>query len=163
MLSWVGEDLSPEKDFSIVRYILTPGEGHGTPNDGALVDVHIVGKYQDTVFEERDVSFPIGEGCESDVIEGVEKAVEKFKKGETSKLIIKSKYAFGDKENQKFKLPANADVEYVVTLKTFQKVSYHDLRQDFAESGKIFSNSRSRFFSLFGKIFRSLANFFSDN
>lgn len=38
MIDWKGEDLSSEKDESIVRLILTPGTGYDTPNDGALVD-----------------------------------------------------------------------------------------------------------------------------
>lgn len=38
VFSWIGEDLSPEKDFSIERLVLTPGKGYAHPNDGALVD-----------------------------------------------------------------------------------------------------------------------------
>lgn len=39
MLDWRGEDLSPNKDGGIERVeVLTPGEGHTTPNDGALVE-----------------------------------------------------------------------------------------------------------------------------
>jgi len=121
VLGWKGEDLSPKKDGGVERFQITAGEGYSTPNDGALVDVHLEGKYNDQVFEQREVSFNLGEGSEVNVIEGVEKALEKFKKGEKSRLIIKPKYAFGAEGNSQFNIPPNATVEYIVTLKTFEK------------------------------------------
>lgn len=78
------------------------------------------------MFEDRDVSFNLGEGCESNVVEGVEKALEKFKKGEVSRLIIKPNYAFGEKGNNAFGIPGNATVEYTVSLKTFEKVKTNE-------------------------------------
>lgn len=81
----------------------------------------MIGKFQDRVFEDRDVTFNIGEGAALDVIEGVEKALLKFKKLESSKLIIKPKYAFGNKGSVQYNIPPDATVEYVVTLKNFEK------------------------------------------
>lgn len=134
--------MSPKKDGSIERFQITPGEGHSTPNDGAYVEgnlknlflsflyclwlifaVHLEGKHDGKLFETRDVSFNLGEGCESKVIEGVEKALEKFKKGEVSRLVIKPKHAFGAEGNSELGIPPNAIVEYTVTLKTFEKVT----------------------------------------
>lgn len=46
MISWKGEDLSPNKDGSIERYQVTPGEGYSTPNDGALVDSKVFKYFQ---------------------------------------------------------------------------------------------------------------------
>lgn len=66
----------------------------------------------------------MGEGSEANIIEGVEKALEKFKKGEKSRLIIQPKYAFGSQGNAEFNIPPNAVVEYIVTLKSFEKVIY---------------------------------------
>lgn len=51
----------------------------------------------------------------------MEKALEKFKKKESSRLIIKSKYAFKNEGSQEYNLPPNATVEYIVTLKSFEK------------------------------------------
>lgn len=47
-----------------------------------------------------------------------------MKKGETSRIIIQSPYAFGADGNAAFGIPQNATVEYTVTLKTFEKVSF---------------------------------------
>lgn len=122
VIDWKGEDLSPAKDGGIERAeVLTLGAGYTTPNDGAQVQVHLIGKFQDRVFEDRDVTFNIGEGAALDVIEGVEKALLKFKKLESSKLIIKPKYAFGNKGSVQYNIPPDATVEYVVTLKNFEK------------------------------------------
>lgn len=41
VIEWKGEDLSTQKDGSLERYQITPGEGHATPNDGSLVDSNI--------------------------------------------------------------------------------------------------------------------------
>lgn len=67
----------------------------------------------------------MSEGLDINVIEGVEKALEKFKKGETSDLTIKPKYAFGAAGSSEFNIPPNATVQYTVTLKSFEKVSIH--------------------------------------
>lgn len=46
---------------------------------------HITGKYEDKVFEDRDVEFDLGEGSDIGIIEGVEKAIEKMAVGEVSR------------------------------------------------------------------------------
>ncbi|CAK9825555.1 FK506-binding protein 59 [Anthophora retusa] len=122
MIDWKGEDLSPDKDGSIERYQITPGKGHmKDPEEGALVNVHLTGMYNDKIFEDRDVSFSLGEGEDCGVIEGVEKALESFKAGEKSRLKIKSKYAFKNVGKSEFGIPPNATVEYIVELKSFEK------------------------------------------
>lgn len=86
-----------------------------------FVSVQLIGKYEDRVFDERTVSFTVGEGSEENIIDGVEIAVEKQKKGETCRLVIKPQYAFGAEGNATFGIPPNATVEYTVTLKSFEK------------------------------------------
>ena len=88
-----------------------------------IISVHLVGYYpESTVFDERDVTFTLGEGSEVNIPPGVETALEKFNKGETSKLYIKSKYAYSADGNSKFNIPPQADLQYTVTLKSFEKV-----------------------------------------
>lgn len=122
MISWKAEDLSPNKDGSILRTILKVGEGFSSPSEGATVDIHVTGSYNGKTFEDRDVLFPLGEGCEYQVCEGIEKALEKFKTKEKSKLQIKSSAAFGAAGKPEFNIPPNADVEYVVELNNFEKL-----------------------------------------
>ncbi|KAK5644086.1 hypothetical protein RI129_007931 [Pyrocoelia pectoralis] len=148
VLGWEGEDLSPKKDGSIERFIVEAGEGYTTPNDGAQVEVHLVGKYNETVFEERDVAFSLGEGSEENVIDGVERALAKFKKGEKSQLIIKSKYAFGEEGNKEFNIPPNATVHYIVTLKTFEKMkeSWALDAMEKVEQAKLFKDKGTKYY-----------------
>lgn len=84
--------------------------------------VHLVGKYNGQVFEERDVDFTLGEGEVVGIVEGVEIALQRFLNGEKSRLLIKSKYAFKEQGNAEFNIPPDADVEYEVELKNFEKV-----------------------------------------
>ncbi|CAL7944557.1 unnamed protein product [Xylocopa violacea] len=121
MIDWKGEDLSPNQDGSIERYQIVQGKSYTTPNDGALVNVHLTGSYNGQVFEDRDVQFTLGDGEEYGVIKGVEVALGSFNRLEKSKLKIKSKYAFKDVGNTEFGIPPNATVEYIVELKSFEK------------------------------------------
>lgn len=121
MLGWKGEDLSPQSNQGIVRFIQKVGEGKKTPNDGAFVKIHLVGQHDGKVFEDRDAEFTLGEGEEAGVVAGVEIALEKFKKMETSKLILKPQFAFGPEGKPDLQVPANATVEYIVTLKEFER------------------------------------------
>lgn len=46
MISWKGEDLSPEKNGSIERHQIIQGKDYITPQEGALVN----GKYNFVIF-----------------------------------------------------------------------------------------------------------------
>lgn len=118
----IWEDLSANKDGGIQRKIITSGEGGmGKPNDGAYVEVHLLGKVNDNVFEDKDINFVIGEGSENGIVEGVEQAVQKFKKGERSLIKLKPQYAFGAEGKLSENIPPNAEIEYEITLKNFEK------------------------------------------
>lgn len=155
MLGWKGEDLSPNTDGSIQRYILKDSPiptdtdtTDNTPNNGANVSIHLIGSYENKVFEERDISFNIGEGCEIGIISGVEIALEKFKLYEESKLVIKAPYAFGKEGKKEFGIPPNATVEYTVTLKEFEREP-DSWRLDADESlahSKIFKEKGTNYF-----------------
>ncbi|XP_056636515.1 FK506-binding protein 59 [Diorhabda sublineata] len=122
VLNWKCEDLSPNMDGTIERVQISPGEGYSTPNEGAQVELHIVGKYENRIFDERDVTFTVGEGSEANIISGIDIGIQKFKKNETSRLIIKPKYAFGQEGSKEYNIPPNATVDYTVTLKKFEKL-----------------------------------------
>jgi FK506-binding protein 4/5 len=84
--------------------------------------VHVTGRYNGTQFEDRDVTLVIGEASEVGVVDGVEQALKKFKQGEKSLLQVKAKYAYGADGNETYNIPPNADIEYEVELKKFEKV-----------------------------------------
>nr|QBH73885.1 fk506-binding protein [Encarsia formosa] len=121
LINWLGEDLSPKKNKAIIREVITAGSGYANPTEGGLVEAHIVGHYDGKVFEERDVKFCLGEGEAEGIVEGLEIALGKFKKGEKSKIFIKSEYAFGLLGRSEFKIPGGADVEYIAEVKSFEK------------------------------------------
>lgn len=121
MIDWQGEDLSPKENGGIIRTLITAGDGASNPNEGSQVDIHLVGKYQGKVFEDRSINFCLGEGIESGVVEGIEIALQKFKKGEKSLLKLKPEYAFGEAGKPAFEIPPSSTVEYEVELKSFEK------------------------------------------
>lgn len=84
--------------------------------------VHITGKCGGRKFEDRNVTFVVGEAEEAGVTAGVEQAVKKSKLGEKSKLVVKSKYAYGTQGNLQYGIPPDANLEYEVELQTFELV-----------------------------------------
>ncbi|XP_054722294.1 peptidyl-prolyl cis-trans isomerase FKBP4-like [Uloborus diversus] len=148
LIDWKMEDLSPNNDESILRSLIKEGQGYLTPNEGSVVEVHYVGKFQDKVFETQDVKFVIGEPFEENVIEGLDIALQKFKKGETSKIIVAPKYAFGDKGNQELNIPPNSTVEYEVTLESFEKEkeSWNMTSEEKLEQSEMAKNKGTSYF-----------------
>ncbi|CAF0752275.1 unnamed protein product [Adineta steineri] len=118
LFDFIGDDISEKKDQSVVRRIFKRGEGWAKPSDGSKVDITLKGIYDNKVFDERTVKFIIGEGFLQNIPEGLEHAVTRMTKGEHSQLKLKSKATFG---LEKFNIPKNAHVEYMVTLNDFEK------------------------------------------
>uniref|UniRef100_A0A1A9W034 peptidylprolyl isomerase n=1 Tax=Glossina brevipalpis TaxID=37001 RepID=A0A1A9W034_9MUSC len=116
MLGWKGKDISPEQDGSIEYFVLEKSERRRLPKDGSSVKVHITGKYNDNVFEEREVQFVFGEGADVGILEGVEIAISKMVTGEVAKIKIKPAYAFGTKGCPERNIPPNATIEYTIKL-----------------------------------------------
>lgn len=70
----------------------------------------------------------MGEGSEFGICDGLERAIEKFRKGEKSRIELKAKYAFKEEGNSELNIPPNADIIYEVELKNFEKVSVQGFR-----------------------------------
>ncbi|WJX10128.1 70 kDa peptidyl-prolyl isomerase [Trifolium repens] len=78
--------------MKVLKKILKEGEGYEQPNDGAMIQVKLIGKLQDeTVFlkkghdDDHPFEFRIDE---EPVIDGLDRAVKNMKKGEIALVII---------------------------------------------------------------------------
>ncbi|CAF0887919.1 unnamed protein product [Rotaria sordida] len=118
LFDFIGEDLSEGKDQSIIRRIFKRGEGWAKPSDGSKVEVSLKGTHENRVFDERKIKFTVGEGFLQNIPEGIEYAITRMTKGENSQLKLKSKATIGI---EKFNIPKNAHVKYIVTLHDFEK------------------------------------------
>uniref|UniRef100_A0A2P2HX48 peptidylprolyl isomerase n=1 Tax=Hirondellea gigas TaxID=1518452 RepID=A0A2P2HX48_9CRUS len=121
LYSWEGEDITKEKDKGILKSIATPGEGFGSPNEGAWVKIEVKGTVNGTVFYDKTVELTLGEGMDVDIPEGVETALQTLTKNEVCKLKVVPKYGFGAAGNDNIGVPANADLDYTVKLIDFEK------------------------------------------
>lgn len=126
LVSWktVSEITSDKK---VLKKILKEGEGYEKPNDGAIVQVNLIGKLQDgTVFvkkghdEEPPFEFKVDE---EQVIEGLDRAVKTMKKGEIALLTVQPEYAFGPSESPQelAVVTGNSTVYYEVEMVSFVK------------------------------------------
>ena len=78
--------------------------------------MEIIGIYKKRIFEERVVSFQLGEGSEFGVVAGVEQALLRFSRKEKSRLKVKSHVAYGALGSKELGIPPDADLEYDVQL-----------------------------------------------
>lgn len=114
-------------DKKVLKKILKEGEGYERPNDGAVVQVKLIGKLQDgSVFvkkghdDEPPFEFKVDE---EQMIDGLDRAVKTMKKGEIAQITIHPDYAFGASESQQelATVPANSTVIYEVEMVSFTK------------------------------------------
>ncbi|XP_014671191.1 PREDICTED: peptidyl-prolyl cis-trans isomerase FKBP4-like isoform X2 [Priapulus caudatus] len=148
LLSWQGEDLTKEKDGGVVRSRIKEGDGYSSPNDEATVGVHVIGRHDGRAFDDRDLTFVLGEGEEVDVPAGVERALKKFKLHERSLLTLKPEYAFGRSGHERFGVPADAAVEYEITLNSFEKAkeSWEMDKEEKLEQAEVLKEKGTTFF-----------------
>lgn len=62
LFDWKLEDLTKAKDGGVTKRIMKEGHGYQVPNEGSLCEIHLLGRYNGKSFEERDVTFNLGEG-----------------------------------------------------------------------------------------------------
>ncbi|OMO62398.1 hypothetical protein COLO4_33102 [Corchorus olitorius] len=115
-------------DKKVMKKILKEGEGYERPNEGAVVQVKLIGKLQDgTVFVkkgynegEEPFEFIIDE---EQVCDGLDRAAMTMKKGEVAELTIAPEYAFGSSGSQQELafVPADSTVFYEVEMVSFTK------------------------------------------
>ncbi|KAE9603026.1 hypothetical protein Lal_00012788 [Lupinus albus] len=115
------------KDKKVLKKTLKEGEGYERPNDGAVVQVKLIGKLKDgTIFlkkgydDEQPFEFKIDE---EQVIDGLDTAVKNMKKGEIASVIIQPEYAFGPSGSPQelATVPPNSTLYYEVELLSFVK------------------------------------------
>jgi len=146
LFDFEGEDISTEKDKSITKRIKVTGEGFDHPNDGANVNVEIVGRNSKGVIDKRDLSFVFGEGSEIEVSKGVEMALEKMKRKEEAQISIAPKFAVGGlgvpKDNQE-------SLKYDINLKSFEraKESWQMDGEEKLEQSLLFKDKGTEFFN----------------
>ncbi|CAL5424860.1 unnamed protein product [Camellia sinensis] len=115
-------------DRKVIKKTLKEGEGYERPNEGAVVQLKLIGKLQDgTIFlkkgQDNDEDLFEFKTDEEQVIVGLDRAVMKMKKGELALLSIAPEYAFGTSESKQelAVVPPNSTVYYEVELVSFVK------------------------------------------
>ncbi|CAM8985168.1 unnamed protein product [Rhodiola kirilowii] len=115
-------------DKKVLKKTLKEGEGYERPNDGAVVRLKLVGKLENsTIFTKKGHDEAEGlfefKTDDEQVIDGLDKAVMKMKKGEVALVTVAPEYAFGSVESQQdlAVVPPNSTVFYEVELVSFDK------------------------------------------
>ncbi|KFD47855.1 hypothetical protein M513_11269 [Trichuris suis] len=120
LLRWEGEDISPDRDKSILKTVQVAGEGYETAKEGATASIHVKAIFEDRVLFDKDFDVTVGECSEAGLPEGIDKALTRIRKGETSHIVLQPKWAYGQKGNAELGVPPNATVNFLVTTSTFE-------------------------------------------
>eukprot|EP01065_Artemidia_motanka_P047432 TRINITY_DN7434_c0_g1_i1.p1 TRINITY_DN7434_c0_g1~~TRINITY_DN7434_c0_g1_i1.p1 ORF type:complete len:744 (+),score=262.89 TRINITY_DN7434_c0_g1_i1:62-2293(+) len=117
-----GQKVDVTRDGGVRKECIQSGEGDERPTPGSKVKVHYVGTLHDTgkqfdsSREAQDGQPVVFEICRGKVIKGWDEGIVTMRKGERSKLIIRSDYAYGD-QGAGDKIPGKAtlcfDVEVI--------------------------------------------------
>jgi FKBP-type peptidyl-prolyl cis-trans isomerase len=65
----------------------------------------------------------LGEGSEVGIVCGIELGLRRMTKGETAKFRVHSLLAYGSEGKEIYEIPPDADLDYIVELKSFVKVN----------------------------------------
>jgi len=145
LFDFEGEDISKERDKSLVKRIQSSGEGYDHPNDGGIVTVEIKGSNSQGVFEERELDFLLGEGRECGIPHGVELAIEKMKKKEIAQVMIAPRLCQGGSGVSD---DNTETLKYRINLKAFEraKESWQMDGDQKLEQSVIFKDKGTEFF-----------------
>jgi len=145
LFDFEGEDISKERDKSLVKRIQSSGEGYDHPNDGGIVTVEIKGSSSQGVFEERELDFLLGEGRECGIPHGVELAIEKMKKKEIAQVMIAPRLCQGGSGVSD---DNTETLKYRINLKAFEraKESWQMDGDQKLEQSVIFKDKGTEFF-----------------
>ncbi|KAG7673991.1 hypothetical protein Ndes2526B_g02530 [Nannochloris sp. 'desiccata'] len=128
-LDLTAQDVGEKRDVSggdggVIKEIIKAGSGFETPEKGDKVNVHYVGTLEDgSEFDSSrgrgdPFSFTLGQG---QVIKGWDLGVATMRKGELSKLYIKSDYGYGASGSPP-KIPGGATLIFEVELLSWKSV-----------------------------------------
>ncbi|CAK5037435.1 unnamed protein product [Meloidogyne enterolobii] len=131
------EDLSPDRDGTIIKSIIVSGEKFNCPSDHSPVKVHAVGSdLNGRVFYDRELEYIMGEGFEHQLPKGFDKALRRINKGEKCKVTLKGRFGYGTQPPSEFGLNANETIIFTLFLKDFEKKLIEALK--FKERGTKF-------------------------
>ncbi|CAK5020084.1 unnamed protein product [Meloidogyne enterolobii] len=131
------EDLSPDRDGTIIKSIIVSGEKFNCPSDHSPVKVHAVGSdLNGRVFYDRELEYIMGEGFEHQLPEGVDKALRRINKGEKCKVTLKGRFGYGTQPPSEFGLNANETIIFTLFLKDFEKYNAIVSLLEFARPSK---------------------------
>ena len=122
----------------------------------------MVGKYENKVFEQRNVTFLVGEASEEGIVDGVELAVRKMKKGEKCEIHVKPQYAFGPNGHKGFNIPPDyEEVVYEITLNNFEKAkeTYQMDSQERIDQAVLVKTKGTKYFKVIPSYYHLIRSF----
>lgn len=120
LYDWEGEDITDDKDKGVLKEIIEEATDSVEANAGSFVDVTLVGKFGDKVFDEQRKTFTIDED-DDDLIVAIPLACKTMKTNEQCRITVAPNYAFGTEGSEKLGVPANATVTYDITMNSLER------------------------------------------
>ena len=123
LFDFFGEDVSEDKDQSILKRVHSKGEGWTTPNDGARMNIEIEGFTVpgNESFGTFNGELLHGEESANGFLPCIEKTLDDMKSGEKCEITVDAKHGFKEESSVFPKAPLNEKVKFVIDMKKFEK------------------------------------------
>lgn len=172
LFDFFGEDVSEDKDKSVLKRTHTSGAGYATPNDGATLNCKIecftvpgnesVGKFaSNTMLHGEESAYGLPK-C-------VEKVIDDMKSGEKCEITVTPKHGFKEANAAFPNAPLNESVKFVIDLKSFEKCkeSWEMSSEEKIEQSTVKRNSATKYlkegkYELAIKLFEKIINILED-
>ncbi|CAK5085982.1 unnamed protein product [Meloidogyne enterolobii] len=158
LLSFEGEDLSPDRNALITKSILKDGKGkYDCPPEHGKVRVHICGKTgkgenERIFYQKTHLEYTLGEGLEYGLPKGVDIAIRRMNRGEKAIVTLRGHFAYGLDPPPYYQIDKMAEVNFTIFLKGYEKMranwelndeekleraqNFKDLGNEFLKAGK---------------------------
>lgn len=120
-LTTLGKDLSPKFDGSLYLTQLVRGNEAISPRPGSLCEIHALGYCVGKVFDDRDVSYVIGDFEEVGLPEGLDRALCYMSEGEEARIRICEPMTFSSSECTKRGIQKDSILYYLVKIKSCEQ------------------------------------------
>nr|CDS22693.1 peptidyl prolyl cis trans isomerase FKBP4 [Echinococcus granulosus] len=163
LLDFYGKDVSPKFDGSVYLTQLVHGNEAISPRSGSLCKIHALGYCDGRVFEDRDVSFLIGDFEEVGLPEGLDRALCYMSEGEEARIRIREPMTFSSYESVKRGIPKGSILYYLVKITSCEQRKSVTVFSTFREKMEHMQSLKQKANELLkaGK-YRIAANMYSD-
>ncbi|VDD76918.1 unnamed protein product [Mesocestoides corti] len=116
LIDFYGNDVSDKYDGTLLMSTMEKGNAAIQPKPGVTCEIHIKGFCDGQLFDERDISYTVGDFEEAGIPEGLDRALTYMNKDGKARVRVLGCNSFSETEYAQHGLPKDSPLEYEVTV-----------------------------------------------